>query len=264
MSKKEKENKKENSEKENSEKEASGKKKKKGFLEKISSKMKKDNFWKYSVFVLLAILLLWGIFFFKSGCTGKVILEEEEAQEELSEFLGGMIQEGEIDFISSNDLGDVYEFTVSYEGNTFPQYITKNGGYYIPELVSISEVQSSQEQPSQEESGVEEAQIEEESTTDYSEEEIASLKEFNDCLSENGLVFYGSNTCPHCRNLIETLGGYEAAESVYVECTENREICSQEAKTGYVPEIQIDGAIYEGKRTIESFSEATGCPAPEL
>jgi len=59
------------------------------------------------------------------------------------------------------------------------------------------------------------------------------------------------------------MGGYDAVESVYVECTEEQQRCSEETKTGYVPEIQIDGRLYEGSITIEALGEATGCEIPK-
>ena len=88
------------------------------------------------------------------------------------------------------------------------------------------------------------------------------LKEFNECLANNGVVIYGSEWCPACQALIQTLGGKDAVESVYVECTQNQERCTQEAKTGYVPEIQINGEVYSGQRTIAALAQITGCQAP--
>jgi len=98
----------------------------------------------------------------------------------------------------------------------------------------------------------------------YSEDELEQLKEFNDCLAENGMVIYGSDGCPACRNLIETMGGHNSVESLYVESSRDSERFSEEAKTGYVPEIQINGELYEGARTLEAFGEATGCGVPDL
>jgi len=88
------------------------------------------------------------------------------------------------------------------------------------------------------------------------------FKEFNECLAENGVVIYGTHWCPACNQLVEMLGGHDAVNSVYVECTEEQQRCAEEAQTGYVPEIQIDGELYENIRTLEGFSEATGCPLP--
>ena len=91
---------------------------------------------------------------------------------------------------------------------------------------------------------------------------INSLKEFNNCLADNGVVIYGSAWCPACNALVETLGGYEKVEPIYVECTEEEQRCTEETKTNYVPEIQINGEVYEGPRSLEDFSQLTGCELP--
>ena len=88
------------------------------------------------------------------------------------------------------------------------------------------------------------------------------LKEFNDCLAQKGIVIYGSEWCPACQALIQTLGGKEATASVYVECTQNQERCGAEAKTGFVPEIQFNGEVYQGSRSIQDLAELTGCKIP--
>ena len=85
------------------------------------------------------------------------------------------------------------------------------------------------------------------------------LSEFVRCLANAGVVVYGSKTCPACFALVETLGGYDVAAPVYVECAENPQRCEAEMRTNYVPEIQIKGAAFDGPRTLEGLSEATGC-----
>lgn len=89
-----------------------------------------------------------------------------------------------------------------------------------------------------------------------------SLENFNQCLSKEGVVIYGSEWCPACNSLVETLGGYEKVGPVYVECTKEQERCQKETKTNYVPEIQINGRVYEGSRSLNSLAEITGCKLP--
>ena len=88
-----------------------------------------------------------------------------------------------------------------------------------------------------------------------------SLKEFNDCLADNGMIIYGANWCGICISLIQTLGGYDKVENVYIECTENQQLCQSEGITGY-PTIKINDEPYRGQRSLQSFSEATGCQLP--
>jgi glutaredoxin len=90
-------------------------------------------------------------------------------------------------------------------------------------------------------------------------ETTLDLKGFNECLANNGVTIYGSTTCPYCQQLVTLLGGHDSVESVYVECTTNQERCRNEMIGSGVPEIQINGEMYQGPRTIESLSTATGC-----
>ncbi len=88
--------------------------------------------------------------------------------------------------------------------------------------------------------------------------EIASIV---DCLEEKGVVVYGSRTCPACAQLAEGFGGYDVIESIYVECMEEGDRCGEEKLTGYVPEIQIEGEVHEGRRDPFSLAEAVECEA---
>ena len=87
----------------------------------------------------------------------------------------------------------------------------------------------------------------------------SSMAEFNECLAENGMVIYGMEWCPACNSLVEALGGYEAVRPVYVECTEEEQRCAEESKTSAVPEVQINGEVFEGQRSPQGLAEATGC-----
>ncbi len=90
-------------------------------------------------------------------------------------------------------------------------------------------------------------------------EPIESNGGFIQCLADNGLVIYGSRTCPACTQLVESLGGYEAVAAIYVECTEEREKCNENMQTNYVPEIHLNGEVYEGSRAPRILGEITSC-----
>lgn len=99
---------------------------------------------------------------------------------------------------------------------------------------------------------------------EYSDEEIEEIKTFVTCLKEKEFKIYGSNQCGWTKKLVvDTFGGYDIVDSIYVECTENGEICNEEAITGY-PTIKISGEDYQGQRTFEQIAEATGCTAPDV
>lgn len=94
------------------------------------------------------------------------------------------------------------------------------------------------------------------------EEETEEEKEpetFVQCLANKGVVIYGIRTCPACRQLADNFGGYDAISLIYVECSDERARCQNEMKTGYVPEIQIMGKLFQDGRTPKDLSQATGC-----
>ncbi len=104
------------------------------------------------------------------------------------------------------------------------------------------------------------AEIQEPKTGNGEKEgEGQAVDSFVQCLSEAGVMVYGSSTCPACASLVSSFGGYEVIDPIYVECTEERDKCGQEMQTNYVPEIQISGQVYSGQRDLGSLAEATGC-----
>ncbi len=82
---------------------------------------------------------------------------------------------------------------------------------------------------------------------------------FVECLAENGVVIYGSRTCPACASLSEEYGGYEKMKPIYVECTVEQERCIEEMLVGYVPVVQINGEIFDDWGSPENLARETGC-----
>lgn len=101
-----------------------------------------------------------------------------------------------------------------------------------------------------------ETKIQQEETTEDEEKEGRS---FIECLADSGVVIYGSEWCPACSRLVEEFGGYEIVEPIYVECTIEEEKCAREMQDIYVPEIQIQGELFDDLRSPESLAEETGC-----
>ncbi|MDK2948981.1 MAG: Thioredoxin [Patescibacteria group bacterium] len=82
---------------------------------------------------------------------------------------------------------------------------------------------------------------------------------FFSCLKNNGVVIYGTSTCPVCKQLREnllTVGNN--IDLVYVNCDENPQRCATEMKDNYVPEIQINKVVFP-ERSIKALSQETGC-----
>jgi hypothetical protein len=83
--------------------------------------------------------------------------------------------------------------------------------------------------------------------------------EFIQCLVDSGMVVYASKTCPACSALANSFGGYDAVENLFVFCNDDSEACTENMQTTYVPEIQHNGVVFEGARTMDAFASLTDC-----
>jgi glutaredoxin len=80
---------------------------------------------------------------------------------------------------------------------------------------------------------------------------------FAKCLTEKGVVIYGSATCPHCQDQKKMFG--DSFKYInYIECS-NDPRCAQ-AGVQYVPTWSINGTLQPaGGKTIQELSSLTGC-----
>lgn len=199
-----------------------------------------------------------------SGCStlsSKDILSPEEAMAKAEEFIqANLVEEGtEVSIKKVEESGnDLYKLTVDVSGQEVESYVSKDGVNFFPQVINIPEVEA-------------EIQASQTATTNttqtteaYSAEDLEKIATFIDCAAGKGLKIYGANWCGWTKKLVvDTLGGFDMAASVYVECTEEVETCTSEGVTGY-PTIKINGELYEGARTFEALSAATGCAAPDI
>ena len=91
------------------------------------------------------------------------------------------------------------------------------------------------------------------------QKEDTNTKDLIQCLSDAGVVLYGSKYCPDCSELIDNFGGYDKIGPIYVECEEEMDRCIEKLKTGYVPEIQIKDEPYIGEPNLNDIAEKVGC-----
>jgi hypothetical protein len=100
-------------------------------------------------------------------------------------------------------------------------------------------------------------------TQEYSEEDKNKIIEFSECLAEKGVKIYGANWCGPTNAFVENIGGFDLISSIYVECTENEEICESEAIQGY-PTVKLNGEKIQPERSFAGLSAASGCEVPNL
>jgi len=84
-------------------------------------------------------------------------------------------------------------------------------------------------------------------------------EEIIQCLKEAGVVVYGTEFCSACISLRKEFGGDETISPIYVDCGEDRDVCSQEKETRYVPEIQIEGELYQGSKSPFDIAKEVNC-----
>jgi len=87
--------------------------------------------------------------------------------------------------------------------------------------------------------------------------------DFAKCLTQKGVVMYGSYLCGHCKTQ-KTMFGDSFQFINYVECHPNGpnpdpQLCTEKGIRG-VPAWEINGNLYPGLRSLEELSSLSGCP----
>lgn len=225
----------------------------KGFKQKVK-KIPVHN-WAITTYILGILVIILLIQSFSGGVTGRAI-SGNEAGEKLSSVLGLYYQD-DFKYTSFKDLGSVYEITIDYDGETLPpMYVTKDGKYLANELPSVEELKTQQQTTSP-------PQTQQQVASSYSQEDLVQIETFTQCLAQKDFIVYGANWCGYTKQVVTLFGGFDVIDPVYVECTEDQELCAQEGIQGY-PTIRVGGQAYQGQRTFEGFAQATGCTAPKI
>ncbi|MDP6641377.1 MAG: thioredoxin domain-containing protein [Nitrososphaerales archaeon] len=230
-------------------------KKKKSVNYKKVMKTLSKNYWAIST-VVLAILLIAVL---ATGGLGGTKVSADEAGQKVLEFANN--QGANAELVEVNKDGSFYEVILTIQGQEVPVYVTKDGENLVPQLIPLSTDET--QAPTQ--------QAPTPTQTTYSKEDLVKIKDFSQCLADNGVKAYGAGWCGYCKKLKEAFGGAEQIEPFYLECqnadrtnTEYAELCQQEQISGF-PTIKINGELYNGARTIDGLAAAVDeCEAPEV
>ncbi|MFA6338770.1 MAG: protein disulfide isomerase family protein [Candidatus Paceibacterota bacterium] len=87
----------------------------------------------------------------------------------------------------------------------------------------------------------------------------STLDEFAKCLTQKGIIMYGTFWCPHCQNQ-KTKFEDSFKYITYIECTINFKICTNAGVNGLPTWILSNGQKLEGEQTLEKLSEQSNCP----
>lgn len=221
-------------------------------VEKNNFDLRKINIWVVSTIALslLLVVLIWA----NLGFGGNKI-SKQEAGEILKEFAS--LQGANIEIKDIKETSGLYEVNFIFMGQEGKYYVSKDGKY-VGSMIEFKEIKESFT-----EQAIKETQKQQTIEAGYSEEDLKKLEEFNKCLSQKGVKIYGANWCGWTQRWVSTLGGSKAVSPIYVECTENENLCNSENIRGY-PTTKINGKEYSGPRTIEAIGKEVGCPIPNL
>lgn len=89
-------------------------------------------------------------------------------------------------------------------------------------------------------------------------ETVIDTEKLANCLTDNGAIFYGSSTCPHCTEQ-KAMFGEDVDKINYVECSVERERCADE-DIQFLPTWKFaDGDSVVGTKSLEYLAEKVGC-----
>ncbi len=149
--------------------------------EKKAITIKKADLWKFSTFILLAILIVLIVLSFSGlGITGKAVSEKEAGQAMLD---FALTQGIDAEILSIENEGDFYLVILSIEDQQIPVYVTKDGKYFTSSLVSLTQTTAT-------------------NTTEQNLPEQTILECAGDYgLNENTIIFYYSDSCGWCAKM---------------------------------------------------------------
>jgi glutaredoxin len=86
----------------------------------------------------------------------------------------------------------------------------------------------------------------------------ANYDNFAKCLAEKGVIMYGTEWCPHCKEQ-KSLFDSSFQYVNYIDCDENKQKCKDAGIEGY-PTWIINNESYPGTQSLQTLSSLTGCP----
>jgi len=78
------------------------------------------------------------------------------------------------------------------------------------------------------------------------------------CLTDQGITMYGTDTCPHCLRQ-KDLFGENFSLLNYVDCTQDPDACASQAIKGIPAWIMTDGSRLQGLQSLEVLIDKSGC-----
>lgn len=103
----------------------------KDFAKDFTRKARKNPWMAATIIISIAFIVAMG-FTLKCNLTGNVI-SQKAASDKLIQYVN-TLADSEVSYVSSKDLGSLYEIQASYQDQTMPLYISKDGKYWTSML----------------------------------------------------------------------------------------------------------------------------------
>ncbi len=208
-----------------------------------------------TTFIVMAVsLAIMGIFvILNQEKIEKVEISSEDLAQKAIDYINeNMLSEGlTASLVSVVEESGLYKIHIKIGEEEYDSYVSKDGKLLFPSgFIKLEEA------PITETSETEESEPASENIIPPEE-----LTEFIYCLKEANFVIYGANWCGWTKKLTDMFGGFDMVKPIYVECTEEEELCEEKEVSGY-PTILINGEKYQGGRTFEEIAATTGCEIP--
>ncbi len=91
----------------------------------------------------------------------------------------------------------------------------------------------------------------------FSGQGTKATPEFANCLTDKGIVMYGTDWCHYCQDQKEMFGTHFGKIN-YVNCEYDKAACTAAGVRGY-PTWAIGGVNYPGVQQLEKLAELSGC-----
>lgn len=78
------------------------------------------------------------------------------------------------------------------------------------------------------------------------------------CLTDVGVIMYGTERCSHCKNQ-KALFGPDFAKVTYIDCDAQKQVCMDNGIQGYPTRKDANGNMFPGVQSLDKLAEIGGC-----
>jgi hypothetical protein len=107
---------------------------------------KRLNLWLILSIISVLIILVLAFVFLKPVISGKTVINNDPGTKAVDFINNYLVSSGNVTFSSIQDLGNMYQVNVTYNGKIVPTYMTKDGRYFIQGIIDMDNIPAAQTQ----------------------------------------------------------------------------------------------------------------------